>query len=106
MSRARNSVAVVGDPVVLYTFGLCRTIWLEYLEACEMLGSIYPDTYNMEQIKIEAQSLAESNSGRELQRLLSQYRTQQPQQTGNASAVARGLYGTIGTGYQPLNAIK
>ena len=75
MSRARNSVAVVGDPVVLYTFGSCRTIWQKYVEACKMLGSIYPDTYNMEHIKMEAQSLAESNSGRELQRLLSQYRT-------------------------------
>ena len=91
MSRARYSAAVMGDPVVLCTFGSCRTIWQKYVKACETLRSIFPDTYNMRRINMEMQSLSESDSGRELLRLLSQYRTQQQQllqQAANACAVA------------------
>lgn len=47
---------------------------------------------------MEAQSLAESDAGRELLRLLSQHCSQQLQQDSNASAAARGLYGPIGAG--------
>ena len=106
MSRARYSVAVVGDPVVLCTFGSCRTIWQKYVKACETLGSISPDTYNMRRIKMEMQSLAESDSGRKLLGLLSQYRTLQLQlqQAANASSVARGLYGPIGAGREAQHA--
>ena len=53
MSRARYSVAVVCDPLVLCTFGSCRTVWQKFVKACEALGSIYPDTYNMKQIKMK-----------------------------------------------------
>ena len=98
MSRARYSVAVVCDPLVLCTFGSCRTVWQKFVKACEALGSIYPDTYNMKQIKMEVQSLAVSESGQKLLHLLSQYRAQQFQQASNASVPARGLYGPIGAG--------
>lgn len=104
MSRARYSIAVVGDPVVLCTFGSCRIIWEKYLEACENSGSIYPDTYNMRLIKMDIQSLAESDSGREMQRLFSQYRTQQLQQAANASPVARGLLWSDRHGNEPQHA--
>ena len=55
---------------------------------------------------MEMQSLAESDSGRDLLRLLSQYCTQQLllQQAASASAVARGLYGPIGAGREAQQA--
>lgn len=104
MSRARYSVAVVGDPVVLCTFGgSCRKIWNKYLNECESLASIYPVTYNVKQIKMQALTLAESDSGLELLRLLSQYRIQQQHQASDASAMAR-LCGTIGAGSEEQQA--
>lgn len=57
---------------------------------------------------MEMQSLAESDSGREMQRLFSQYRTQQLKQTASAraSAVARDLLWPDRHGNEPQHAAE
>ena len=74
MSRARYSVAVVGDPVVLCTFGSCRTIWQQFVKKAAELDAVYPESYSVQNIRQEVQKLSETEPARKLLRLLSQYR--------------------------------
>ena len=75
MSRARQSVAVVGDPIVLCTFGSCRTVWQQMVKHAAELDALYPpEQYSMESIRREVQQLSETEPARKLLRLLTQYR--------------------------------
>ncbi len=74
MSRARYSIAVVGDPVVLCTFGSCRSIWQSYLEKCEELTGLYTNQYTVEKIQEEVFNFSVNEPAGKLLSLLSHYR--------------------------------
>ena len=54
LTRARGLVAVVGDPVALYSVGKCRSIWREYLKECIDSGSVFPSGTNLSDIEYQA----------------------------------------------------
>lgn len=53
ITRARYSVVVVGDPVVLCSVGECKDIWRRYVELCFGKKSFFPESYSIEQLKAE-----------------------------------------------------